>query len=141
MIKEKHFLSKPAIWLSSSEFVDPGGEISTGEGESKIIFQEEDILLRSWVMLGNVKRENNYIIRKISESRYSFASDNPELGTQKGYFDINGNHVFSKFIIEETNLNGFEIIVRKNNTCHSSGALYEGDNLINIWTAEMTLKN
>lgn len=137
----KHLLSESATWETSSSFVDGEGNVSSGKGESQIIIAEDHILNQSWAITGKRKLVNNYTIRLISPTRYQYQSDNPDLGIQKGFFDINGNKVFSKFRIDNTDLNGYEIISREGNTCHASGALYKNDELINTWTALMILKD
>lgn len=76
-------------------------------------------------------------ITVITDNEYLFESLNPELGIQKGIFNIDRNLIYSKFVIEGTDLNGFEIIKRVENTCYANGALYDGQKLINTWNAIM----
>ena len=132
-----NFLSETVLWITSSEFVDSKGNISRGQGESEINVSEELITNNSWVVMGGNKIENNYSIRKVTDTRYQYSSQNPDLGIQKGFFDINRNYIFSKFRIEGTSLNGYEVIERKYDICYANGALYDGNELINTWTAEM----
>lgn len=138
MKEYKHLLSESALWTTVSEFVDPKGEISKGEGQSIIEISDKKITNDSWANTPNGKMENKYTIRKLSETRYLYTSLNPVLGKQEGYFDVNKNYVFSKFEVENTNLNGYEVIRRIDDTCHASGALYDGNTLLNTWTATMT---
>ena len=130
-----HLLSETAIWKSESEFVSPEGTITKAFGESSIVVKGSEIKNNSWASFGESERMNNYSIKAISENELTFESLNPELGIQKGKFNIDRNIIYSKFIIENTNLNGFEIIKRENNLCYTNGALYDGDRLINTWNA------
>jgi hypothetical protein len=68
---------------------------------------------------------------------YEYVSKNPALGQQKGTFNIDRNRIYSKFVIENTAFNGFEVNVRRGNCCYSEGALYDGNVLVNIWTCVM----
>ena len=132
-----NLLSEEAIWNTSSIFTDSEGNTSHGSGESHIRIMDNIIYNHSWSTLQGKSIENNYIIKQISKNKYKYQSENPTLGIQSGYFDINDNIIFSKFNIENTNLNGFEIIVRNKDTCIAKGALYNGEELINTWNAEM----
>jgi len=138
MREYKHLLSESAIWSTVSEFVDAQGNISRGEGQSTIEVTGEQITNDSWIDPPNGRMENKYNIRKISDTRYLYTSQNPALGIQEGYFDVNKDYVFSKFRIENTNLNGYEVIRRVDDTCQTSGALYDGNTLVNTWTATMS---
>ncbi len=133
----KHLLSETAQWVTESEFVSSNGEVSKATGQSEIIKNEESIENNSWVLLGETKRINNYKITVITDNEYQFESLNPELGIQRGTFHIDRNIIYSKFVIEGTNLNGFEVIKRIEGTCYANGALYDGQKLINTWNAIM----
>jgi len=135
----KHFLSESATWQTTSDFVTPNGIISYGKGESVITIHPDNITNNSWAQLGEIKRENNYLIHRVSTNRYLFESVNPELGIQTGIFDVDRNTVFSKFKIEGTTINGYEIIRREDDICYAQGALYDNDLLINTWTAKMNM--
>lgn len=137
----KHFLSESTIWQTTSEFITPNGQISYGMGETAITVLHDKIINNSWAQLGNIKRENNYIIRQISDNRYVSESSNPELGIQTGVYDIDKNTVFFKFKIEGTSMNGFEIIRREGDNCHAQGALYDDNSLINTWTAMLVARH
>lgn len=137
MDNSRYFLSEEAIWVSTSVFVDPSGNRVTYTGESHILFINDIIENRSRIENGENRMENNYEIRLISPSRYEYRSENPGLGIQTGYFDINGNTLYSKFSILNSDLNGFEVIIRQGNICRAYGALYNKDTLINSWNAEM----
>lgn len=134
---EKSFLSETAIWKTVSEFVDPTGQIFIGEGESNVIVNGKSIANRSWLTVLGTKLENNYSITQISQNRYQFIAHKPHSGIETGFMDIDRNIVYTKFVIEDSELNGFETIARKGDTCDISGALYDGDKLINTWTAKM----
>lgn len=136
----KHFLSESAIWQTISEFVAPNGEISNAEGESVISVFETEIINESWAQVCNVKRVNDYKITPVSLTEFSYESLNPELGKQTGMFNIDRNTVFSRFKIEATSLNGYEIIRREGDICYAQGALYDNDGLINTWNATLTKK-
>lgn len=133
----KHFLSESTVWQSSSEFVTPDSKIVYAKGESVISVNENEIINESWAQMENIRRINNYKITPLSQSEYTFESLNPELGKQVGIFNVDRNTLFSKFIIEGTSLNGYEIIRREDNVCYAQGALYENDSLINTWSAMM----
>ena len=133
----KHLLSESASWSTTSEFVTSEGHVSEATGRSAITIQEKEIINTSWVQLGKVKRENNYKIISISDTKYHYESINPELGNQIGVFIADRNILYSKFKIEDSSLNGFEIIRREGDTCFAYGALYDNDNPINTWTAIM----
>jgi len=132
-----HLLSETAKWKTESEFVSPDGIISKATGESYIIVKKQEIRNDSWAVFGGMKRVNNYKIRIVSNYEYHFESLNPELGIQKGIFNVDRNLIYSKFTIEGTNLNGFEIIKRLDDICYANGSLYDGEKLINTWNAVM----
>lgn len=136
----RHFLSESAVWQTTSEFVTPSGEVSNAEGESVISIFESEISNESWAQIGDIKRMNNYKITYVSPTELSYQSLNPELGRQTGVFFINGNTLFSKFKVEATLLNGYEIIRREGDACYAQGALYDDDKLINIWNATLNKK-
>lgn len=133
----KHLFTESAVWKTTSEFVSPEGTISHAKGESTISVGEAGITNKSWVELGETKRVNNYKITPVSSFELTFESLNPELGKQTGIFNIDRNTIFSKFRIEDTALNGYEIIRREEDTCHVQGALYDNNTLINTWSATM----
>ena len=135
-----NLLSESAIWKSTSEFVDANGDISSGIGESRIEVSNTMIYYESWLELNGCKITHNYQIVKKDETRYSFRSEHQAYGTQKGVFNADRNILFSKFIVEGTELNGFEVIIRKKNECEFKGALYKNDELINTWTSMMLKK-
>ena len=134
-----HLLSESATWETESEFVDGNGNISRATGESKIEVFDNYIINKSWIDLGGNKISNDYRIEKSSENRYLYRSNNPSLGVQIGTFGIDRNVVFSKFQIENTHLNGYEIIIRKDCVCDAYGALYDNNELKNTWNAKMTI--
>nr|WP_320000151.1 hypothetical protein [uncultured Draconibacterium sp.] len=133
-----HLLSESAVWNSMSEFISSDGTTTKAIGETSIVINENEIINNSWASLGESKRINNYRIKTISKKELLFESLNPELGKQKGKFNIDRNTIYSKFIIENTNLNGFEIIRRENDLCYVNGVLYDGEKLINTWNAKLS---
>lgn len=135
-----HFLSESAIWQTTSEFITPDGNISYAEGESAVSVSETIITNESWVQIDDVIRRNNYKITPVSSTEFSYESLNLELGKQTGVFNINRNTVFSKFKVENTFLNGFEIIRKEDDVCYAKGALYDNDKLINTWNATLKKK-
>ena len=120
-----------------SEFVTPDGEITRAKGESVISVGGGVITNESMVKFSDMVRTNNYRITSVSPFQYMSESINPELGKQTGIFNLDRNTLFSKFWIEDTSLNGYEIIRRECNVCCAQGALYDDDVLINTWTATM----
>lgn len=133
-----HLLSENGLWKTESEFITPEGNITKATGESKIELHNGIIYNHSFVILKNEKICNDYEIKKKKENHYVYESRNPGLGIQIGTFDIDRNIIYSKFIIENTKYNGFEIIERVDRNCFAHGALYEGTSLINTWRAKMT---
>lgn len=132
-----HLLSETALWKTESEFVSADGTISPSAGETSICIEGTTIYNNSWTTMNDLKRENHYTIFILSPCYYDFESHNPDLGIQKGSFYLDRNTIFSKFVIESTMLNGFEIISRNGNTCITRGALYDDNKLINTWKATM----
>ncbi len=132
-----HLLEDNSLWKSNSEFVTPDGKIMSATGETEITIDGNKIENKSWAMLNETKIENFYSITKISDNKYSFVSENPSLGTQKGIFTVDRNTVFSKFQIEDSDMNGFEVIIRNSDICTVYGALYNQNELINSWNASM----
>jgi hypothetical protein len=141
MENQQHFLSKSAEWTTEAEFVRPNGTITSGKGKSKISIEGDRILNQSHVVIEGNTRENNYSIERVSDSRLEYHSENPELGTQFGTFHIDRNVIYSKFHIENTKLYGFEIITRFGDECLASGAMYQGDSLVNSWRAVMKMQS
>ena len=133
-----HLLSESAIWATESEFTDAAGKCSIGKGESRIEVAGVRVINTSWVEMEDGKRILNvYDIEKVQDNLYHYRSTNPALGIQTGSFCIDKNIVYSKFSIIDTQLSGFESIVRDNDICHAYGALYDNDKLINTWTTTM----
>lgn len=132
-----NFLSEEAVWESISEFVDSNGKAMICKGKSRIKFEGEMIVNESFSSFGEKTLTNDYEIRFVSENRYSYISRNPALGIQTGFFDVNKNTIYSKFSIKESKLNGYEIIRRIDDTCYVNGALYNGNELINTWSATL----
>lgn len=131
----KHFLSESALWYSESEFVDPQGNITKTSGESKITVSENEIINESWAEMDSHRRVNNYRILPVSNTEYHSESLNPELGIQVGQFNADRNVIYSRFGIEGTELNGFEVIICENNECRAFGSLYNANQLVNTWQA------
>ncbi|ADK83238.1 hypothetical protein [Sediminispirochaeta smaragdinae] len=48
--------------------------------------------------------------------------------------------IINKNKIENSDMNGFEVIIRNNHVCKAYGALYNNDELINSWNANMNRK-
>jgi len=117
------------------------GMITKATGKSCIEISGDVILNNSWVKYGDILRENNYRITVITPFEYQFESLNPALGVQHGIFSIDRNVIYSKFRIENTEMTGFEIIIRNGKECNTFGALYEKEKLINTWKAFMKKNN
>ena len=132
-----NILSESATWRVTLEFVDANGNISSGIGENRIKVNHSMITNESWMQMDAGKIINNYQILKSDENRYCFHSDNTELGIRKGCLNVERNVLFSKFLVEGTDLNGFEVIIRNRNQCNGKGALYMKDNLVKTWTSIM----
>jgi hypothetical protein len=139
-MEKMHLLSENSLWETTSEFVAPDGSISKAEGETEILVGNDGIENRCWALLNGSKIENFYSITKITDNKYLFVSENPGLGTQKGIFSVDRNIIYSKFTIENSEMNGFEVIIRNNDVCDAYGSLYNGDELINTWKATMKRK-
>ena len=133
-----NLISENATWHSVSEFVSADGTISRAKGETIISVGDATISNRSHVDIDDRTLTNDYEITVAPGNRYPFRSQNPALGTQTGYFDIDRNVIYSRFEIENTALNGFEVIVRNGDTCTAHGALYDRSELINTWSAVLT---
>ncbi len=131
----KHLFSESALWKTTAEFVAPDGTISGAEGESLISIRGTEIINESWVQLGELRRTNNYKITPVSATEFNSESLNPELGKQIGIFNIDRSTIFSKFTIENSALGGYEIICREGDICRAQGARYDGNTLINTWSA------
>ncbi|MCK9183038.1 MAG: hypothetical protein M0P13_09195 [Fibrobacteraceae bacterium] len=134
-----HLLSESNNWITESEFVTSTGAISKAAGETKIEIFEDHISNKSFAVIDGRTIKNDYIIKRATGNRFSFQSQNPELGIQTGSFDIDRNTIYSRFAIENTKLSGFEIITRNGGKCIANGALYNDKELINTWTAKMKL--
>ncbi len=133
----KHLFSESALWKTTAEFVAPDGTISRAEGESLISIRGTEIINESWVQLGELRRTNNYKITPVSATEFNSESLNMELGKQIGVFNIDRSTIYSKFEIEGSAFGGYEIICREGDICYVQGALYDGNTLINTWSATM----
>ena len=137
MKDEKHLLSDSAEWMTSSEFVDKEGKIFKAIGESKITHECDYITNESWACIEGRKVYNTYKIARETELKYRFESENPDLGTQTGEFNIDRNVVYSKFTVKDSTLNGFEIIIKDEDECSVYGTLFNGTELVNTWRTIM----
>jgi len=132
-----HFLSEPSLWITYSEFTDPEGNISRGTGKTHIRFTDSGLRNESWVKLEGQAIRNDYLIHPSSDNLYHFESENPSMGRQTGTFHIDRDVVYSRFMIEESSMSGFEVVVRDGDHCKGYGALYEQGRLINSWRVVM----
>jgi len=137
MKAEKHLLSDSAEWMTNSEFVDKNGNILRAIGEAKIMIAETEITNESWACIDGKRECNCYKIEKESDLKYRFVCHNASLGKQTGDFSIDRNILFSKFVVNDTSLNGFEIIVKQEDECIVYGTLYDGHELVNSWRTIM----
>lgn len=135
-----HFLSESCIWESTSEFTDPNGNISKGNGISDIKVFNDKITNNSYAEFDEKIMYNDYEIHAENTTTLHSRSINPILGIQKGTFHVNGSKLFFDFTIVNSSMRGFEIIRREGNTCFSDGALYNGEKLINTWSAILRKK-
>ena len=135
-----HLLSESCIWESTSEFTDINGNISKGKGISDIKVFNDKITNNSFAEFDGKRIYNDYEIHQESKTILHSRSTNPALGIQKGTFHVNGSKLFFDFTIENSSLRGFEIIRREGNICFSDGALYNGEELINTWSAILRKK-
>lgn len=134
----KHIFSESAVWHTESVFITPSMEQKTGTGESQVTVTEDKIVNNSWSNNGDLSLRNEYRITPLEGNRFFCRSANAILGVQYGWMDIHKNTVFSKFVFEKSELNGFEVITREGDRCIVAGSLYDGNKLINTWTAVMT---
>lgn len=135
----KHIFSESGTWKTVSEFITPDGKIATGSGESHIVVKEDKIINKSWTKNDPFDFANEYRITPILGNRYMCRAENRALSsTQYGWMDFHLNTVFSKYVFENSDLNGYEVITREGDTCRVAGALYKGNNLVDTWTAVMT---
>jgi hypothetical protein len=137
MKDEKHLLSDSAEWMTTSEFVDSEGKIFRAIGETKITANCETVTNESWACIDGRKVYNTYTIAKESELKYRFESENPDLGTQTGEFNIDRNVVYSKFTVKDTDFSGFEVIIKDEDECNVYGTLFNGSKLVNTWRTIM----
>ena len=137
MRAQKHLLSDSAEWMTNSEVIDKNGNVLRTIGESKIKISGEEITNENWSCIDGKKECSCYKIEKESDLRYRFECNNPSLGKQTGDFNINKNVLFSKFVVSDTSLNGFEIIVKEEDECIVYGTLYDGHELVNSWRTIM----
>ena len=136
-LQNQHLLSEPGKWQTQSEFTDADGRVSKASGETVISIEGSHLKNSSWVNINEKLLSNDYEITLIDERRYEYVSHNPALGLQKGSFNIDRNRIYSKFVIENSSFNGFEVIVRRGNCCYAEGALYDDNVLVNTWTCVM----
>ena len=134
-LQNQHLLSEPGKWLTQTEFTDADGQISKASGETVISIKESQLQNDSWIDLKGKKLSKTYAITRINERLFEYVAKNPALGLQKGTFHVDRNRIYSKFSIENSMLNGFEVIVRRGNCCYVEGALFDGETLVNIWTS------
>lgn len=132
-----NLISENGVWLTESEFVTSDGKISKAKGKTEISIIGETIMNHSSAELDGNAIVNDYKIKVSNNNRHPFLSKNPALGIQKGFFDVDRNIIYSRFEIENSSLNGFEVVIRNDNICNAHGALYDGNKLINTWTAKL----
>jgi len=133
-----HLLSDSAEWMTNSEFVDKNGNISNAIGETKIEIGREAISNESWVCINGQKVCNCYKISREDESRFNFECENTLLGKEVGEFKVEKNVVYSKFSVQNTKINGFEVVIKNDeDECYAYGSLFDGSELVNHWRSVM----
>lgn len=133
-----HLLSESGTWKTESEFVAADGTISRAVGLSRITLDGDCLENHSWVEVGESRIENTYRAKAASATLFEYEAENSSLGKQVGTFHVDRNVLYSSFEISETKMNGYEVIVREDDTCEAFGALYDGKRLVNTWRATMT---
>jgi hypothetical protein len=137
MKRIKHLLSEPAEWITKSEFVDKSGNLTSAIGETKIIVDGANIKNETWICIDGKRIGHFYNIEKESDNRFLFKSDNQKFGKETGEFNIIKNVVYSKFVVDNSSINGFEIFIKEEDECSVYGTLYDGTDLIHSWKSVM----
>ncbi len=137
MKDDKHLLSDPAEWMTTSEFVSKDGEVSNAIGEIKITVEDDAIIKDCWYCIEGDKTRNCCKITKESENCYSFEAESNSLGRHHGELHTDRNLLFSKYQVENSSVNGFEVYIKDNDECCSYGFLYDGNRLIKTWRSVM----
>ncbi len=133
----KHFLSEPGTWKVASEFVDPAGKVITSQGESVISVDRFGITNDQWLSSDEGSRQNSYRITPVSATEMTALSIDPEQPTLLGTLSVEGGKLFFKYRREGSAINGYEIISRCRSTCYSFGALFDGEKLLQNWSATL----
>jgi len=123
--------------MTNSEFVDKEGNILRIIGESKIVIAGEGITRECWGCVDGKKISSSYRIKKESDSKFYFECDNSEQGVKRGDLDIDRNIIYSKFYINNSSLNGYEIFIKDDDECTVYGSLYDDKELLKSWRTIM----
>lgn len=138
-MKTKHLLSEDSDWKVYAEFAYPHGKILAREGELYVKFFPDHIERWYWYMEGEEKIEALFTIVSTTIDAFDYYSDGiKNLGMQNGTMHVDRNRIYSKFIVENTLLNGFEIAIHNGESCHVNGAIYHDKKLIKAWTSILT---
>lgn len=133
----KHFFSDSGIWKVIAEFVDPDGKVMHSEGESVISVGSDEIINETWVASEEINRRNTYKITPVSKSEMVAESLNPDLPHLTGVFSLDRSMLHFKYQVDGSSVNGYEIISRKDSVCYAYGAIYDGNTLLQTWTATL----
>jgi hypothetical protein len=110
------------------------------EGESVVSVDNTEIINDVWVASKGINRRNTYRITHVSKCQMIAESINPDLPRMTGSFDIDRNILHFRFQMDGSRQNGHEVITRRRNVCYVCGALYDGDALLQTWTATINRK-
>ncbi len=133
----KHFFSDSGTWKTTAEFVAPDGRVMLSEGETVISVGKDGVMSEAWVASEEINRRNTYRIIPVSATEMTAESVDPYQPYLTGALNIDRNNLHFKYRMEGSAVNGYEIITRKGTVCYAYGALYNGNSILQTWTATL----
>jgi hypothetical protein len=138
MEKPQHFFSESGTWKVTGEFVAPNGNAMLSEGEAIVtVGSDGEIINRVRVASKKINRRGIYRIVPVSPEEMvceSLASASKRL---TGRFNVDGNMVFFRYKMEDSERGGYLMIHRQDAVCYTHGTLSDGDTLLQEWSATL----
>ncbi|MDR1936938.1 MAG: hypothetical protein LBQ73_00385 [Tannerellaceae bacterium] len=132
---ELNILFENASWTFTYEFVNREGV--PVENVGKMSFKiYPDHIIQKWWFIDDYGDSIEFVndIKQIDRNNYVCETNNiADIVPMKGSLYAERNRLYRRFSMGDTPLNGFEVIIRKGDTCEIYGIIYLGEKMIKSW--------